>query len=194
MVKTSSAFSFYDSASWLLDRHLYSEDYAHDNRRLDTDVPVWQTVLVSITIFIMLAVIVTDKIGPDWVMVTTLTVFMLTGIITVKEGLEGFSNGSILTIMVLFVIGEGISRTGALDYYMGKLLGNPESVVDAQIRLMVPTAIISAFLSNTAQVAVMIPSRSSLGTGHRYSAPAANDSPFIFNNFGRHVYADWYVK
>ena len=57
----------------------------------------------------------------------------------------------------LFVVAAGISNTGALDYYMGKLLGNPRSVADAQLRLMVPIATVSAFLNNTPVVAIMIP-------------------------------------
>ena len=57
----------------------------------------------------------------------------------------------------LFVVAAGISNTGALDYYMGKLLGSPKSAATAQIRLMVPVAIVSAFLNNTPVVAIMIP-------------------------------------
>ena len=52
---------------------------------------------------------------------------------------------------------EGISVTGALDWYMGKLLGNPTTEAGAQLRLMVPIAIVSAFLNNTPVVVVMIP-------------------------------------
>jgi di/tricarboxylate transporter len=156
MAEVSSFFPLHDSGSGLLDHH-YSEDYAHDSRRLETDAPVWQTVLVSLSIFVMLTVIVMDKMGPDWVMVATLALFMVTGIVSTKEAVEGFANNSILTIMVLLLIGEGIGRTGALDYYMGKILGKPKTIIDAQIRLMIPTGILSAFFSNTAQVAVMVP-------------------------------------
>jgi hypothetical protein len=39
---------------------------------LRSAAPVWETVVVALTIVIMLAVIVSDKIGPDWVMVTAL--------------------------------------------------------------------------------------------------------------------------
>ncbi|KAI2503098.1 divalent anion Na symporter [Fragilaria crotonensis] len=156
MMGTSSFFSLLGSGSALLYQQ-YSEDYGHDSRQLESEAPVWEAVVVSIAIFVMLVVICTDYIGPDWVMVATNTLFMATGIISVKEGLEGFSNNSILTIMVLLLIGEGLGRTGALDYYMSKMLGKPKTIVDAQIRLMIPTGIISAFISNTAQVAVMVP-------------------------------------
>jgi len=58
---------------------------------------------------------------------------------------------------VLFVVAEGISVTGALDWYMGRLLGTPKTGAGAQLRLMIPIAIVSAFLNNTPVVVVMIP-------------------------------------
>jgi di/tricarboxylate transporter/predicted amino acid-binding ACT domain protein len=118
---------------------------------------VWETVVVSITLIIMFGIMLSDKIGPDWVMFSGLLLFIATGIVTIKEALVGFSNEGIMTVMVLFVVAEGISRTGALDYYLGKLLGRPTTIPGAQIRLMIPIAILSAFLNNTPIVAVMIP-------------------------------------
>jgi di/tricarboxylate transporter/predicted amino acid-binding ACT domain protein len=118
---------------------------------------VWETVVVSITLIIMFGIMLSDKIGPDWVMFSGLLLFIATGIITIKEALVGFSNEGIMTVMVLFVVAEGISRTGSLDYYLGKLLGRPTTIPGAQIRLMIPIAILSAFLNNTPIVAVMIP-------------------------------------
>jgi hypothetical protein len=105
----------------------------------------------------MLLILSFDKVGPDWVMACALVIFMVTQIITVKEALEGFANEGIMTVMALFVVAEGISRTGALDYYMGLVLGTPKSIASAQLRLMIPIAILSAFLNNTPIVVVMIP-------------------------------------
>lgn len=123
----------------------------------DEDAPVWQTVTVAVTLFIMFVFMLKDWIGPDWVMVSGLTLFMACEIVTVKQGLEGFSNEGVLTVMSLFVVAESVSRTGALDHYMGMVMGKPKTVAGAQIRLMVPIAIVSAFLNNTPIVAVMIP-------------------------------------
>jgi Na+/H+ antiporter NhaD/arsenite permease-like protein len=76
-----------------------------------------------------------------------------------RKVLLGFANSGVLTVMALFIVAEGVSRTGALDYYMGKILGKPKTIAGAQIRLMIPIGIASAFLNNTPIVAVMIPSR-----------------------------------
>ena len=104
------------------------------HRRLDDDAPpplVWETVVVAVTLVLMLLFMSFDNIRPDWVMVTGLVIFMVTEIVTVKEGLAGFSNEGIMTVMSLFIVAEGISRTGALDYYMGKLLGTPKTIAGA---------------------------------------------------------------
>ena len=123
----------------------------------DDDYITWQIVVVSITIAIMFYFMIFDIIYPDWVMLSGLMIFMVTEIVTTKEGLAGFSNEGILTVLALFVVADGISRTGALDYYMGKILGRPTTVAGAQLRLCIPIVIISAFFNNTPIVAIMIP-------------------------------------
>ena len=72
--------------------------------------------------------------GPDVLMLGALAMELAAGIVTIPEGLKGFSNKGLLTVACLFVVAAGISNTGALDYYMGRLLGNPKSVADAQLR------------------------------------------------------------
>ena len=118
---------------------------------------LWEVIYTCFVLVFMLIALLSDRIGADGVMLTALTLFMASSIITVEEGLEGFSNEGLMSVMVLFVVAQGISVTGALDWYMGKLLGRPNTIAGAQVRLMIPIAIISAFLNNTPVVAVMIP-------------------------------------
>ncbi|ABO99003.1 DASS family transporter: sodium ion/sulfate [Ostreococcus lucimarinus CCE9901] len=95
--------------------------------------------------------------GPDVLMLGALALELAASIVDLGEGLKGFSNKGLLTVACLFVVAAGISNTGALDYYMSKALGTPKSAADAQLRLMVPIAVVSAFLNNTPVVAIMIP-------------------------------------
>ena len=120
-------------------------------------VKVWEVVYMCIVLLIMFAALISDKVGADMVMLAGVTLCMAAGIISVEEGIAGFANKGLLTVMVLFVVAAGISLTGALDWYMGKLLGTPASTASAQLRLMIPISIVSAFLNNTPVVAVMIP-------------------------------------
>ena len=98
-----------------------------------------------------------DVVQPDHVMIGALAILMAAGVVSVEEGLQGFSNEGLLTVATLFVVAAGISATGGLDWYMSKLLGRPRTIAGAQLRLMVPIAFVSAFLNNTPVVAVMIP-------------------------------------
>ena len=118
---------------------------------------VWQIVYTCIVLALMFTFLVTDRLGADSIMLTALTALMVANIISVSEGLSGFANSGLLTVLVLFVVADGISKTGALDWYMQGLLGRPQSVASAQVRLMLPIAIVSAFLNNTPVVAVLIP-------------------------------------
>ena len=105
----------------------------------------------------MFAALLSEKVGADMAMLAALTLCMAANIITVSEGVSGFSNEGVLTVLVLFVVAAGIQVTGGLDWYMGKLLGRPNSIPSAQARLMLPIMFVSAFLNNTPVVVVMIP-------------------------------------
>jgi len=122
------------------------------------DGETWQIVYTCIILLLMFIALISDRVGADMVMCSALALLMAPSkILTVSEGIEGFANEGLLTVLVLFVVAAGISHTGALDWYMGKLLGRPASTSSAQLRLMLPIGIVSAFLNNTPVVAVMIP-------------------------------------
>ncbi|KAL3922634.1 MAG: hypothetical protein SGILL_002104 [Bacillariaceae sp.] len=131
--------------------------YVPTSAPTEFDYVLWEILYVCGVLLFMLVALISDRIGADSVMMIALTLFMASGIITVEEGVMGFSNEGVLTVMALFVVADGISRTGALDWYMTKLLGRPKTVASAQLRLMIPISFVSAFLNNTPVVAVMIP-------------------------------------
>jgi hypothetical protein len=123
----------------------------------DGDIVLWQVIYTCVVLLGMFVALVSDRVGADSVMLVAMTAFMAAGIISVSEGLAGFSNEGLLTVLTLFVVADGISKTGALDWYMGKLLGRPKTTASAQLKLMLPITIVSAFLNNTPVVVVMIP-------------------------------------
>ena len=48
--------------------------------------PTWEVVFTIIVLVIMFGALMTDRIGTDCVMLTALTAFYVSGIITIKEG------------------------------------------------------------------------------------------------------------
>ena len=109
----------------------------------------------------MFIVIVKDWVRVEFAMLMTLTMMVAaltpSGILTPETAYVGFANTGVLTVTVLFVVAEGLSATGALDYLMNKMMGNPKTIGVAIVRMTFPHALISEITNNTPQVALMIP-------------------------------------
>lgn len=95
--------------------------------------------------------------APDMVLLGALALLVITGVVSAERALEGFSNEGLATIGALFVMAEGLRRTGATDFVSSTLLRPSSSIPRAQLQLMVPVAVLSAFINNTPVVATMIP-------------------------------------
>ena len=119
------------------------------------------------------------KVRSDIVALCALLMLMLLGILTPAEALAGFSSSVIIMMIGLFVVGAGIFRTG-LAKMVGarilKLAGDNENLLFLLVMLV--TALIGTFISNTGTVAMMIPIVMSMtaGTGknvRRFLMPLA---------------------
>lgn len=98
------------------------------------------------------------KVRSDLVALCALLTLMLLGILTPAEALAGFSNSIVIMMIGLFVVGAGIFRTGLAKMISSKILqlaGKNENLLF--ILVMLVTAGIGAFVSNTGTVAVMLP-------------------------------------
>jgi Na+/H+ antiporter NhaD/arsenite permease-like protein len=111
---------------------------------------------MSVVLFLTFGALISDKIGADLVMILALTLCLVSGVISMEEGMAGFSNEGLLTVLAIVVVTAGINHTGVLDWYMRKMHGRPKSMAIAQLRPMTPIAIVSDFLNNTHVVVVMI--------------------------------------
>ncbi len=106
----------------------------------------------------MLALFVTNRWRLDLVALIGLLVLVLTEVITTAEAVAGFSAPVVLMIAGLFVVGAGLFRTGvadALGRRVERLAG--ESPTRLIAVMMLVTAVLSALLSSTGTVAVMLP-------------------------------------
>ena len=98
------------------------------------------------------------KVRADLVALCALLSLMIFGILTPTEALAGFSNSIVIMMIGLFVVGGGIFRTGLAKMISSKILqlaGNNENLLFVLVMLV--TAGIGAFVSNTGTVAVMLP-------------------------------------
>jgi di/tricarboxylate transporter len=139
-----------------------------------------QLLLTFVILLITTLIFMLGKIRADLVAMCSLLALLLTGIITTGEALAGFSNSLVIMIAGLFVVGGGIFRTGLASLsgnYLLKFAGNSETKL--LLILMILVALLSAFMSNTGTVAVLMPVVISLALGMRKS-PALFLIPLAF--------------
>jgi len=114
----------------------------------------WLTLAVVVVTVVLL---VRSRLAPEFLLGSALAVLVLGGAIGPTEALAGFANPGLVTVALLFVVVAGLVDTGAVHGLGTRLLGRPRSTAAAQLRLMVPVTVISAFLNNTPVVAMFIP-------------------------------------
>ena len=120
---------------------------------LGFSIDAWITIVTVLTMF---TVLLFTKLRADLVFLGAIGILFVTGVLDVKEAFSGFSASSVVVIGVLFVVVAGLTYTGVLQWIVKNLLGQPKSYSKAVIRLMLPVAALSSFLSNTTVVALFV--------------------------------------
>ena len=99
-----------------------------------------------------------ERMRVDLVALLVMVTLMVLGIVSPQEGLAGFANPATVTIAAMFVLSAGLQRThlpAMVGNSLVQLAGGSETWL--LFWLMVATALLSAFILNTAVVAVFIP-------------------------------------
>lgn len=111
-------------------------------------------VILSITI----ALFIWGKFPPDVVALISMLTLYLTGILDVKETLSGFSNTTVIMIAALFIIGEGLSRTGWTALAGQRFVSwAGRSIPKLLVIVTLGASVLSGFVSNTGTVAALLP-------------------------------------
>ncbi len=114
--------------------------------------------LTLIVLAVSVILFATGKIRSDIVALAALTVLMLFGILTPEEALSGFSSSVVIMMIGLFVVGGAILQTGiakAASQRIMKLSKGNDTMMF--LLVMLTTAFIGAFVSNTGTVALLMP-------------------------------------
>jgi di/tricarboxylate transporter len=118
----------------------------------------YEIIAVLIITLIALILFLTEAVRVDVTALFTMTLLMLSGVITPEEGISGFSNPATVTVLALLILSTGLQNTGVVNFignYILKFTGNHEWQMI--LTLMVTIGFISAFINNTAAVAVFLP-------------------------------------
>ena len=116
------------------------------------------TVAVLGLMVVAVVLFVSDRLRSDMVAMIILGALLLSGIITPEEGFSGFGHPATVAVAAMFVLSAGLERTGAVAG-VGELLTGlgQRSPRGALIGMMLAIGTISAFINNTAAVAILLP-------------------------------------
>ena len=114
---------------------------------------LWITLVVLVGAVVLF---VSEKLPVDVVALLILGSLLVSGVVTPGEALSGFSSPATLTVAAMFVLSAGLQRSGTLRG-VGELLSRVRWPWLLALLMMLLAAFASAFINNTAIVAVFLP-------------------------------------
>ncbi|WP_163448723.1 SLC13 family permease [Kluyvera georgiana] len=115
---------------------------------------IWVLCLLAIAVVLF----ATGKVRMDAIALGIIVAFVLSGTLTLSEAFSGFSDPNVILIAALFIIGDGLVRTGVatnMGSWLVQVAGNSETKM--LVFLMLTVAGLGAFMSSTGVVAIFIP-------------------------------------
>lgn len=114
--------------------------------------------ITSLIIFaVVVALFIWNKLPTSVVALLGLVAMLLTNVVSFSEGFKNFGSSTVVLICAMMVVGQATFNTGLAQLVGNKVIalakGNERAVVMISTAI---TAIISAFLSNIATLAIMI--------------------------------------
>ena len=118
----------------------------------------FEIALVLSILAVSLILFVSEVIRMDLVALLVLGALAVTGLVSTTEAFAGFSNSAVITVWAMFILSEGLMRTGIADIIgrqIIRLAGRRE--VALIIVIMITAAVLSAFMNNIGVAALMLP-------------------------------------
>ena len=115
-------------------------------------------ILTLVILAAVMGLFISGRLRVDLVAICALVALLALGLIPVEQALYGFTNPAIATIAAMFVLSAGLVRTGLVQRatrHLDKLAGKGEMRLVLVLSTVI--ALLSAFLVNTATVAIFIP-------------------------------------
>ena len=129
-----------------------------------------QAIMVLAILVGTVALFVSEKYPLDLVAWIGLGALLALGLVTPQEGLSGFSNPATVTVAAMFVLSAGLQKTGATAAVGRLMVRFGQDHYTALVVVMGTITVMSAFVNNTAAVAVFIPLVTVLANRRKISA------------------------
>ena len=113
---------------------------------------------VAIVLVFMLVALMRESLRPGLVLFTAVVLLLIAGIITPEEAIKGFSNKGMITVALLYLISEGVRKSGILERIVFHMLPKKNAtILSAGLRFYPVVSLISAFFNNTPVVIIFAP-------------------------------------
>lgn len=107
---------------------------------------------------VSIALLLSERLRPDLVALLGVVSLAGSGVLTQQEAFSGFSRGAVVTMMAVFILAEGLVRTGLTDRVGALLLriaGQSERLL--LVLVMGAGALLSLFMNNIAAASLLMP-------------------------------------
>ncbi|MGP1991504.1 SLC13 family permease [Zobellia laminariae] len=114
--------------------------------------------ILFVILAVTIALFIWGRFPPDVVALMSMLALYLVGVLNMEESLSGFSNPTVIMIAALFIIGEGLARTG-WTALAGKKFVEWAGKSKSKLLILVTlgSGVLSGFVSNTGTVAALLP-------------------------------------
>lgn len=113
---------------------------------------------VAIILVFMLVALIRECLRPGLILFTAVVLLLVAGIINPEEALKGFSNKGMITVALLYLVSEGVRKSGILERIVFRMLPKKNATVtSAGLRFYPIVTFISAFFNNTPVVVIFAP-------------------------------------
>ncbi len=104
------------------------------------------------------ALLLSDRVRADLVALLVVLALGATGVLTSQESFSGFSRSAVITLLAIFILAEGLERTGVTER-VGRLLVRLAGAGERRLVLAVMSAgaLLSLVMNNIAAAAVLLP-------------------------------------
>ena len=118
----------------------------------------FEIALVLGILIISLILFISELIPMDVVALLVLGSLAVTGLVDSNQAFAGFSNSAVITVWAMFILSEGLTRTGIADIIgrQVKRAGGSREVTLIFV-IMITGAVLSAFMNNIGVAALMLP-------------------------------------
>lgn len=114
--------------------------------------------LVLAVLAASLGLLVSGLLRSDLVALLVLVVLAVSGLVSPQEAVAGFSNPAVVTVWAMYILSDGLTRTGIAGILGGQVLaiaGRRE--VNLVLAIMATSGFLSAFMNNIGVAALMLP-------------------------------------